>query len=237
LPGQSLAGGLEALLKILLVEDDRAIVAGLTYLLEEEGFESLVCPDFAQALEAIRTEDFDLALLDVSLPDGSGYELCKAIKTKGEIPVIMLTAMDSEVNVVMGLDIGADDYITKPFRVRELISRINSVLRRYKKLESAHSQLSLGDVVIDQNKAKVSKGGEELQLTALEYKLLLVFANYPGRVFSRNQLLEQLWDVGGDFLNDNTITVYIKRLREKIEDDPQEPKLILTVRGLGYKSG
>lgn len=224
-------------MKILLVEDDRAIVAGLTYLLEEEGFESLVCGDFAQALEAIRTEDFDLALLDVSLPDGSGYDLCNAIKTKGEIPVIMLTAMDNEVNVVMGLDIGADDYITKPFRVRELISRINSVLRRYKKLESAHSQLSLGDVVIDQNKARVSKGGEELQLTALEYKLLLVFANYPGRVFSRNQLLEQLWDVGGDFLNDNTITVYIKRLREKIEDDPQEPKLILTVRGLGYKSG
>jgi DNA-binding response OmpR family regulator len=224
-------------LKILLVEDDRAIVAGLTYLFEEEGFESLVCGDYSQALEAIRTEDFDLALLDVSLPDGSGYDLCKAIKTKAEIPVIMLTAMDSEVNVVMGLDIGADDYITKPFRVRELISRINSVLRRYKKSESAHSQLSLGDVVIDQNKARVTKGGEELQLTALEYKLLLVFANYPGRVFSRNQLLEQLWDVGGDFLNDNTITVYIKRLREKIEDDPQEPKLILTVRGLGYKSG
>lgn len=224
-------------MKILLVEDDRAIVAGLTYLLEEEGFESLVFGDFTQALEAIRTENFDLALLDVGLPDGSGYDLCKAIKTKGEIPVIMLTAMDSEVNVVMGLDIGADDYITKPFRVRELISRINSVLRRYKKSESAHSQLLLGDVVIDQNKARVSKGGEELQLTALEYKLLLVFANYPGRVFSRNQLLEQLWDVGGDFLNDNTITVYIKRLREKIEDDPQEPKLILTVRGLGYKSG
>lgn len=224
-------------MKILLVEDDRAIVAGLTYLFEEEGFESLVCGDFSQALETIRTEDFDLALLDVNLPDGSGYDLCKAIKTKGEIPVIMLTAMDSEVNVVMGLDIGADDYITKPFRVRELISRINSVLRRYKKSESAHSQLSLGDVVIDQNKARVSKGGEELQLTALEYKLLLVFANYPGRVFSRNQLLEQLWDVGGDFLNDNTITVYIKRLREKIEEDPQEPKLILTVRGLGYKSG
>ncbi len=224
-------------MKILLVEDDRAIVAGLTYLFEEEGFESLVCDDYSQALEAIRTEDFDLALLDVSLPDGSGYDLCKAIKTKAEIPVIMLTAMDSEVNVVMGLDIGADDYITKPFRVRELISRINSVLRRYKKSESAHSQLSLGDVVIDQNKARVTKGGEELQLTALEYKLLLVFANYPGRVFSRNQLLEQLWDVGGDFLNDNTITVYIKRLREKIEDDPQEPKLILTVRGLGYKSG
>lgn len=224
-------------MKILLVEDDRAIVAGLTYLLEEEGFESLVCASFAQALEAIRTEDFDLALLDVSLPDGSGYDLCKMIKAKGEIPVIMLTAMDSEVNVVMGLDLGADDYITKPFRVRELISRINSALRPYKKRGNAHSLLILGDVVIDQNKARVTKGDEDLQLTALEYKLLLVFANYPGRVFSRNQLLEQLWDVGGDFLNDNTITVYIKRLREKIEDDPQDPKLILTVRGLGYKSG
>ena len=224
-------------MKILLVEDDRAIVAGLTYLLEEEGIESLVCASFAQALEAIRTEDFDLALLDVSLPDGSGYDLCKMIKAKGEIPVIMLTAMDSEVNVVMGLDLGADDYITKPFRVRELISRINSALRPYKKRGTAHSLLILGDVVIDQNKARVTKGDEDLQLTALEYKLLLVFANYPGRVFSRNQLLEQLWDVGGDFLNDNTITVYIKRLREKIEDDPQDPKLILTVRGLGYKSG
>lgn len=224
-------------MKILLVEDDRAITAGLTYLLQEEGFQTRICGSYTETREAIETGDFDLALLDIGLPDGTGYELCKAIKAKGEFPVIMLTAMDSEVNVVLGLDLGADDYITKPFRVRELVSRINSVLRRYKKISSAHSNTVLGNISIDQNKARVTKNGVDLQLTALEYKLLLVFANYPGRVFSRNQLLEQLWDVGGDFLNDNTLTVYIKRLREKIEDDPQDPKLILTVRGLGYKSG
>lgn len=224
-------------MKILIVEDDRAIVAGLSYLLEEEGFEVAHFGTYLEGRQAVELGGFDLALLDLNLPDGTGYDLCKAVKAKGEIPVIMLTAMDSEVNVVMGLDIGADDYITKPFRVRELVSRINSVLRRYKKQSSAHSHIELGDLSIDQNKAKVTKNGLDLQLTALEYKLLLVFANYPGRVFSRNQLLEQLWDVGGDFLNDNTLTVYIKRLREKIEDDPQIPRLILTVRGLGYKSG
>lgn len=171
------------------------------------------------------------------LPDGSGYELCKIVKAQSDIPVIFLTAIDDEVNVVMGLDMGADDYITKPFRIRELLSRIKSVLRRYNKQAQTQSNIELENIRINTLEGKVYKNGDEVLLTALEYRLLLIFANHVGQVLSRNQLLERIWDVAGEFVNDNTLSVYIKRLREKLEDNPQEPTLIKTVRGLGYKVG
>ncbi len=227
--------------KILLVEDDKTIALGLDYSLGQDGFAVTVCHNVNSALSALEIQDFDLIILDLGLPDGSGYDVCRAVKAKFDVPVIFLTACDDEVNVVMGLDMGADDYITKPFRIRELVSRIKTVLRRYRKtadgLGKIRAEIALGDVLINTAQAKVFKNGEEIQLTALEYRLLLTFANNEGMILSRTQLLEGIWDVSGDYVNDNTLTVYIKRLREKVEDDPQQPTLIQTVRGLGYRAG
>ncbi len=221
---------------ILIVEDDQTIAMGMEYALNREGFATRVCHDFQSAGEAIHSRDFSLIILDVSLPDGNGFDLCRRIKAEGNTPVIFLTVYDDEVNAVMGLDLGADDYITKPFRVRELISRINSVLRRYNKAEPA-AEITLQDLRINPAEAKVYKNNREIFLTALEYRLLLALAGNRGRVLTRGQILERIWDVAGDFVNDNTLTVYIKRLREKIEDDPRRPKIIETVRGLGYRAG
>lgn len=225
------------MIKILIVEDDKTIAMGIDYALSQEGFAPHVCYDVSMAREVWDKDKFDLAILDVALPDGSGFELCKLIRAQSDTPVIFLTARDEEVNVVMGLDMGADDYITKPFRVRELISRIKSVLRRYNKQPQHNTVITLGDITINTGEAKVYKNGESVLLTALEYKLLLTLVNSAGMTLTRNQILEGLWDVAGDFVNDNTLTVYIKRLREKIEDDPGQPKIIQTVRGLGYKVG
>ncbi|MCT4775665.1 MULTISPECIES: response regulator transcription factor [Exiguobacterium] len=221
---------------ILIVEDDRTIASGLQYSLEQEQFTTTLCQNVADATPLIEQQlhTIDLCLFDLSLPDGSGYDLCRLVKQKQDIPVIFLTAFDDEVNVVMGLDMGADDYITKPFRVRELISRIHSVLRRYNK-QTSSPILKIGSVEINTQDAKVKKDGDEILLTALEYRLLLIFGRHTGQVLSRAQLLDQIWDMGGDFVNDNTLTVYIKRLREKLEDDPQRPTLIKTIRGIGYK--
>ncbi|MCT4783435.1 MULTISPECIES: response regulator transcription factor [Exiguobacterium] len=221
---------------ILIVEDDRTIASGLQYSLEQEQFTTTLCQNVTDATRVIEQQlhTIDLCLFDLSLPDGSGYDLCRLVKQKQDTPVIFLTAFDDEVNVVMGLDMGADDYITKPFRIRELVSRIHSVLRRYSK-QTASTVLSIGSVDINPQDAKVKKNGEEILLTALEYRLLLIFARHTGQVLSRAQLLDQIWDMGGDFVNDNTLTVYIKRLREKLEDDPQHPTLIKTIRGIGYK--
>ena len=221
---------------ILIVEDDRTIASGLQYSLEQEQFTTTLCQNVTDATRIIEQQlhTIDLCLFDLSLPDGSGYDLCRLVKQQQDTPVIFLTAFDDEVNVVMGLDMGADDYITKPFRVRELISRIHSVLRRYNK-QGGSSVLTMGSVEINTQDAKVKKGGDEILLTALEYRLLLIFGRHTGQVLSRAQLLDQMWDMGGDFVNDNTLTVYIKRLREKLEDDPQHPTLIKTIRGIGYK--
>lgn len=226
-------------MKILLVEDDKAIASGLEYSLQQDQFTTVICYDAASAKKVIAEEldQFTLCLFDLSLPDGSGYELCKIVKERSEIPVIFLTAIDDEVNVVMGLDMGADDYITKPFRIRELLSRIKSVLRRYQKQSQTKAIIEIENVRINTLEGKVYKQNDEIPVTALEYRLLLIFANHIGQVLSRNQLLERIWDVAGDFVNDNTLTVYIKRLREKLEDNPQNPKIIKTVRGLGYKVG
>lgn len=220
-------------MKLLLVEDDPVIVENLTALLKEEGFQIVQASGQKLALELLEKEKIELALLDISLKDGNGYSLCTAIKAFGDIPVIFLTASDDEYSVVAGLDIGADDYIAKPFRPKELLSRIRSVLRRCGKKEKI---LSLGLVRLDTIRGTVEKDGSELTLSALEYRLLLIFLNHKGIVLTRNKLLEELWDIAGDFVNDNTLTVYIKRLREKIEDDPQNPVLIKTVRGIGYKA-
>jgi DNA-binding response OmpR family regulator len=223
--------------QILLVEDDKTIVMGLEYTLRQEGYGVTVCYSAAQARKALAEERFDLALLDLSLPDGSGYDICKAIRAGGDSPVVFLTACDEEVNIVMGLDMGADDYITKPFRIRELLSRLRTVLRRAENKGENRDELQLGNVAINTRQAKVTKGGAEVLLTALEYRLLLTLAAHPGQVLSRTQLLEGIWDIAGDFVTDNTLSVYIKRLREKIEDDPQSPKIIHTMRGFGYKAG
>ncbi|KAA0566701.1 response regulator transcription factor [Bacillus sp. CH30_1T] len=227
-------------MKVLLVEDDWTIAAGLEYSLRQEEYGTIVCYDAESAKAMIddRLGEIDLCLFDLSLPDGSGYDLCEMVKKRDDKPVIFLTALDDEVNVVMGLDMGADDYITKPFRVRELLSRIRSVLRRYQKKPSqANVWMDIEDIRINTLEGKVYKNGDEVVLTALEYRLLLIFANHVGQVLTRAQLLDRIWDVAGDFVNDNTLTVYIKRLREKLEDHPQRPTIIKTVRGMGYKAG
>lgn len=226
-------------MNILIVEDDRTIATGLEYSLQQENYQTIVCFDFASAEKVVEDdlETIDLCLLDLSLPDGSGYDLCEMVKGKRDIPVIFLTAFDDEVNVVMGLDMGADDYITKPFRIRELQSRIRTVLRRYHKQSEQQTGIVIGNIRIYPLEGTVFKGGTEIHLTALEYRLLMIFANHKGQILSRHQLLEQIWDVAGDFVNDNTLTVNMKRLREKLEDDPQHPSILKTVRGLGYKFG
>ncbi|WP_232698051.1 response regulator transcription factor [Brevibacillus daliensis] len=225
-------------MKILLVEDDKTIASGLEYSLQQDGYSTVLCYDVTSAKKVLAEglEQFALCIFDLSLPDGSGYDLCRIVKQGSDLPVIFLTAIEDEVNVVMGLDMGADDYITKPFRIRELLSRIKSVLRRYHK-QTQTNTIEIDQIRINVLEGKVYKQGNEITLTALEYRLLLIFANHVGQVLSRNQLLEQIWDVAGDFVNDNTLTVYIKRLREKLEDHPQNPTLIKTVRGLGYKVG
>ncbi len=222
---------------ILIVEDDKTIAMGIEYALNREGFTTRVCYDYLSAREAIQNQEFLLIILDVSLPDGNGFDLCRLVRSRGETPVIFLTVCDDEVNTIMGLDLGADDYIAKPFRVRELISRINSVLRRYNRQPEQKTEIMIEDIRVNPAEARVYKNNQPISLTALEYKLMLTLARHKGQVLTRNQILEEIWDLAGDFVNDNTLTVYIKRLREKIEDDPREPRIIQTVRGLGYRAG
>lgn len=221
---------------ILLVEDDKSIVTNLTAFLKQEGFHVTAVDGQTKALALLEEQAsvFDLLLLDVSLADGNGFAVCGAAKSMLDIPVIFLTASGDEFSVVTGLDLGADDYISKPFRPRELISRINSVFRRYGKFSSS---LEYQGLSVDTAKGTVTKNGTEIVLSALEYRLLLLFLNNQGIMLTRAKLLEELWDMAGEFVNDNTLTVYIKRLREKIEDDPQNPLYIKTIRGMGYKMG
>lgn len=220
--------------KILLVEDDPAIVTNLVDILKREGFSVDTASGQRIALERMEKEKYDLCLLDISLKEGNGFAVCRAIKEKEDTPVIFLTASGDEYSVVAGFDMGADDYVKKPFRPRELISRIRNVLRRTGRQQTT---MEIENLLVDPEKAAVRKNGEEIFLSALEYRLLLVFMNHRGMVLSRAKLLEEIWDIAGDFVNDNTLTVYIKRLRDKIEDDPQHPTIIRTVRGLGYKVG
>jgi len=222
---------------ILFVEDDHTIAMGVEYSLKQDGFQASLAYRLDEARDLLNRQPFDLVLLDLGLPDGSGYALCEEIRAAGDTPIIILSARDEEASIVLGLDLGADDYLTKPFRLRELISRMKAVLRRRGPVEASDRTLTCGDVTVLADHAKVYKKGREVLLTALEYRLLLALVANQGRVVTRTQILGQIWYVDEDFVNDNTLTVYIKRLREKLEDDPQNPVLIRTVRGLGYKVG
>ncbi|MCR5173320.1 MAG: response regulator transcription factor [Oscillospiraceae bacterium] len=218
--------------RILLVEDEPAIVSSLSEYLTSEGFSVDHAGGMRGAMEKLEGSVFHLVLLDISLADGNGFSVCSAIKGQYDIPVIFLTASGDEASIVAGLDLGADDYIAKPFRPRELVSRIRNALRKY----SPASVIALpGQVTVDADRGVVTKAGAEIPLSALEYRILLLFASNRGRLLTRARLLEDIWDIAGDFVNDNTLTVYIKRIREKVEDDPAHPEIIRTVRGLGYR--
>ncbi|MBQ7535291.1 MAG: response regulator transcription factor [Stomatobaculum sp.] len=217
--------------KILLVEDDPALVRRLTEYLHTENFRVLSVDGQTAAVENLDRERPDLALVDITLAEGNGFAVCAYAKNKG-IPVIFLTASGDEYSTVTGLEMGADDYIAKPFRPRELVARIRSVLRRS---TSRTGTVRLGNLLIDTGKAQITRDETLIHLSALEYRLLMVFLNHRGQILSRERLLDEIWDCAGEYVTDNTLTVYIKRLREKLETDPQNPKHILTVRGLGYR--
>ena len=223
-------------MNLLIVEDDVTIRQGLKFYLEQENFNVMSVEFASDAIKTISNNHIDLILLDVNLPDMDGFELFKEIKKIKDIPIIFLTANDLEVSVVRGLDMGADDYITKPFKARELVSRIKNVLRRVNNSQD-NNLIKIRDIVIDLKQAKVFKNNTDVMLTALEYKILITLALNPNTVFTREKILADIWDVNEDYVNDNTLTVYIKRIREKIEDDITNPKIILTVRGIGYKIG
>lgn len=218
--------------KLLVVEDDAGIVSSLTEFLQGEGFQVRCAEGQKAARQLLQQETFDLALLDITLPDGSGYTLCSVVKEEYHLPVIFLTASGDEYSTVTGFHLGADDYIAKPFRPRELVMRIRNILRL---TGGAGKTLQLGDITVDPERGTVRKAGTEVYLSALEYRLLLHLLSNRGIVISRDRLLEAIWSCGGEYVSDNTLTVYIKRLREKLEDDPQNPVLIRTVRGMGYR--
>lgn len=220
--------------RIFLVEDDKAIAKNLMLLLGSEGFTVTSAATQKEALAVLEEGKFDLALVDLFLPDGNGFTVCTEIKETQDIPVIFLTASGDEASVVTGLNMGADDYITKPFRPRELIARIKTALRKSGRSPSAFDICGLH---VNTTSGIVKKNGAEIFLSALEYRLLLVFISNPQVIITRDRLLNELWDAAGEFVNNNTLTVYIKRLREKIEDDPADPRIILTVRGTGYRLG
>ena len=218
--------------RVLIVEDDALIVSTLSSFLRAEGFSCDSADGQRRALELFEQNEYDIVLLDVALADGSGFVVCTAMKSAKDTPVIFLTASGDEHSVVTGLELGADDYIAKPFRPRELVSRMKAVLRRTGRSQSV---IEIGRVRVDIDGGRVTKNGSEVALSALEYRLLLTFINNRGVALTRARLLEHIWDAAGDFVNDNTLTVYIKRLRDKLEDDPQNPTMIVTVRNVGYK--
>lgn len=220
--------------KILIIEDDKDIVDYLCDFLGKEGFKVCHADGQSEGMRQFYTGDFDLVLLDISLNDGNGFSICTKIREKYKTPIIFLTANGDEGCMVAGFEMGADDYIAKPFRPRELLARIKNALR---KNSSANDIMRLNDITVDTVKAKVTKNGTEIFLSALEYRLLLVFFTNKGVLMTRDRLSEDIWETSGEFVSDNTINVYIKRLREKIEDDPAHPTIIKTVRGLGYKAG
>lgn len=220
--------------QIFLVEDDSEIAKNLTFLLQAEGYGVSRASGQEEASSMLEKARYDLALVDLSLPDGNGFAVCKEIRQLQNIPVIFLTASGDEASVVTGLNMGADDYIIKPFRPRELVARIQAAVR---KSGAGSGVTEVCGLSVDTGSGLVKKNGKEIFLSALEYRLLLIFASSPGSVITRDRLLGELWDAVGEYVNDNTLTVYIKRLREKIEDDPASPAIIRTVRGIGYRLG
>jgi DNA-binding response OmpR family regulator len=220
--------------RILLVEDDLSLIEGLKFSLSKHDFDVTVARTVKEAGEIFSLNEYQLIILDLMLPDGSGFDICKSIRQQSAVPIIFLTASDEEVNVVMGLDLGGDDYISKPFKLNELISRINAILRR-SSTESSKTELSSNGIVVKLLEGRALKNGKDMELTSAEYKLLCLFMKNPRRVMSRDQIMQELWDSHESFIDDNTLNVYISRLREKIEENPKHPSFLVTLRGMGYK--
>ncbi len=221
-------------MKVFIVEDDPIIVEGLTIALSQEGYDVASFGNVTDAIKEINSEaHYDVCLLDVNLPDGDGFQVCKAIRSRSEVPVIFLTACDDEIHTVLAFEQGADDYIAKPFRIRELIARIKSILRRTRS-DQGKEVINVGGNTVDIMSGKVFRNGEEIFLSAVEYRLLLTFVKSRGQLLTRQQILTAMWDSAGDFVNDNTLTVYVRRLRKKLEEPGDKP-VIVTVRGVGYR--
>lgn len=221
--------------RILLLEDDLSLISGLSFAFQKQGFVVDVARTIREADSLWAEGKYDLLVLDVSLPDGSGFAFCQKIRQFSRVPIIFLTASDEETSIVMGLDMGGDDYITKPFKLGVLVSRIHALLRRAKDFSPSDTELESNGIRVFRLKGQVYKNGELLELTAAEYRLLCLFMQNPGMVLSKEQILHKLWDCQGSYVDTNTLTVYIRRLRMKIEDDPGDPKMLLTVRRMGYK--
>lgn len=221
--------------KIFFVEDDQSLIKGLSFALAKQGYETDIARTKLEAEKLWSDGKYDLVILDVSLPDGSGYDICKKIRQTSKTPIIFLTAADEETDVIMGLDIGGDDYITKPFKLSIFLSRVNALLRRSSNFEQKDTELSSNGIKADLLTRKVCKNGTEIELTAGEYKLLCLFMQNPNIVLSPEQILSRLWDCDENYIDNSTLTVYIRRLRKKIEDDPADPQNIVTVRRMGYK--
>ena len=225
-------------MKVFVVEDDPMITEGLAIALRQEGYAVDTAPDMEEALRKVRAgEKYDVCLLDVMLPDWDGYQICRAIRERSDVPILFLTACDDEIHTVLGLEGGADDYIAKPFRIRELLARIKAVLRRRGTGEAPASEretVSVGRNEVDLSSGRVFRNGGEVFLSAAEYRLLLTFIRNRGQLLTRRQILNEMWDSMGDFVNDNTLTVYVRRLRKKLEDEGDEA-VISTVRGVGYR--
>lgn len=221
--------------KILLVEDDLSLIDGLEFSLQKNGFKVNIAKTVKEALGMFEDNNHDLLILDLTLPDGTGFEICKKVRQSSNVPIIFLTASDEEINIVMGLDIGGDDYITKPFKLNELISRINALMRRAKLSNIEQNQVYSNSIMINLEESRVFKNKNEIEVTTAEYRLLCLFMKNPNIILTREIILDRLWDNNGSFIDDNTLSVYIRRLRCKIEDDPEKPKYLLTIRGTGYK--
>lgn len=222
-------------MKILIIEDDLSLMNGLSFAIKKQGYDLEAARTSSEAYALWEDGKFDLVILDVSLPDGSGFDICKKIRQTSKVPVIFLTAADEETDIIMGLDIGGDDYITKPFKLAVFMARINAILRRSNNFGAADTELSSNGITVQRLKGKVYKDGTQVELTTSEYKLLCLFMENPDIIFSAEQILSKLWDCDENYVDSNTLTVYIRRLRAKIEDNPSSPKRIITIRGMGYK--
>ncbi|EEA85054.1 response regulator transcription factor [Peptacetobacter hiranonis] len=221
--------------KIFFVEDDLSLISGLSFALKKQGYEVDNARTIDEAEKLWQNNKYDLAILDISLPDGSGYQLCEKIRLNSKIPIIFLTAADEETDIIMGLDMGADDYITKPFKLAVFLSKVNAILRRSNDFNQKNTVLNSNGISVNLLNGDVTKNGETLNLTSGEYKLLCLFMENPNIILSQEQILGKLWDSNNDFIDNSTLTVYIRRLRKKVEDDPSNPTNIVTVRRMGYK--
>lgn len=221
--------------RILLLEDDLSLIDGLDYALKKQGFDMDIARTVKEAADLFTEDRYDLLILDLSLPDGSGFEICQKVRQVSKVPIIFLTASDEEINIVRGFDIGGDDYITKPFKLGVFLSRIQALLRRANDFNTENTRINSNGIEIELLKGQAYKKGSPLELTAVEYRLLCLFVKNPDIVLSKEKILDKLWDSEGNYVDDNTLAVYVRRLRMKIEEDPGDPKLLLTIRGMGYK--